>query len=33
MPFGRYVSIAILPLICATSALGCSLTGCSNNGD
>jgi|SRR5580700_2232669 len=33
MPFGRYVSIAILPLICATAALGCSLTGCSNNGD
>jgi hypothetical protein len=33
MPFGRYVSIAILPLVCVSAALGCSLAGCLNNGD
>jgi hypothetical protein len=33
MPFGRYLSIAILPLVCASAALGCSMAGCLNNGD
>ncbi len=33
MPFGRYVSVAILPLVCASVAFGCSVAGCPNNGD
>lgn len=33
MSFGRYVSIVILPLVCASAALGCSMAGCMNNGD
>ena len=33
MSFGRYVLIAILPLIYASAAHGCSAAGCLNNGD
>jgi Carboxypeptidase regulatory-like domain/Prealbumin-like fold domain len=33
MPFGRYVSILIFPLICVPAALGCSMAGCLGNGD
>jgi len=33
MPFYRYISIAVLPLLCASAALGCSMAGCLGNGD
>jgi hypothetical protein len=33
MPFGRYVSILIFPLICVPVTQGCSMVGCANNGD
>jgi len=33
MPFRRYVSIAILPLVYVSVAHGCSAVGCLNNGD
>jgi hypothetical protein len=33
MLFARYASIAILPLLFSSSALGCSMAGCMNNGD
>jgi hypothetical protein len=33
MPFRRDLSIAVLRLVCAPTALGCSLAGCLNNGE
>jgi hypothetical protein len=33
MPFRRYLSIAVLRLVCGPTALGCSLAGCLNNGE
>jgi hypothetical protein len=33
MLFGRYASLAILPMVYSSAALGCSMAGCMNNGD
>jgi len=33
MLFGRYTSIAILQLVYSSAALGCSMAGCTNNGE
>jgi hypothetical protein len=33
MLFSRYASIAILPLVYSSAALGCSMAGCMNSGD
>lgn len=33
MRFGRYASIAILPLVYSSMALGCSMAGCPNDGN
>jgi hypothetical protein len=33
MLLGRYVSIAVLPLVLSSAALGCSMAGCGDDGD